>query len=43
MIYAFRRILYLLWQKPLNSTYTDDTLMSIILEQLLFDESKKNS
>jgi len=28
---------------PLNSPFTDNTLLSIILEQLLFDESKKNS
>ena len=43
MIYAFCRTLERIWQNPLNSPFTDNTLLSIILEQLLFDESKKNS
>ena len=41
MIYAFCRTLERIWQNPLNSPFTDNTLLSIILEQLLFDESKK--
>ena len=41
MVYAFCRILERIWQNPLNSPFTDNTLLSIILEQLLFDESKK--
>jgi len=41
MIYAFCRTLEHIWQNPLNSPLTDNTLLSIILEQLLFDESKK--
>ncbi|SUZ95839.1 uncharacterized protein METZ01_LOCUS48693 [marine metagenome] len=43
MIYAFYRSLERIWENPLNSPFTDNTLLSIILEQLLFDESKKNS
>ena len=43
MIYAFCKILERIWQNRFNSPFTDNTLLSIILEQLLFDESKKNS
>ena len=42
MIYAFCRTSEHIWQNPLISPFTDDTLLSIILEQLLFVESKKN-
>ena len=41
MIYAFYRSLECIWENPLNSPFTDNTLLSIILEQFLFYEPKE--